>query len=320
MQTPLVSISLVAFNQGAYIREAIESCLMQKVDFNYEIIIHDDASTDNSAEIILEYANEHPEIIRPIIQTENQFSKGTEVNAKIVIPKARGKYIAFLEADDYWIDPNKLQNQVNFLKNNPDVVMCFTATKRIFPNSSKDPKINRFQNRDTLCEIKDVIRHGGSLVDMGSAVVQRSIFNDVPDWYYYAQTWDLTVPLLSLLHGKIQYLNEVTSVYRYNVSGSWTQKNFTQLQRRKKNRIKSIRVTDGFDQESNYKYHEYVRKKLQPLIVEVLLLSSKEDDDFSHFYSRLSFISKIEYFIFNLIGSMKIWGVYRYFKKQIRDN
>jgi len=317
MKDPLASVSLVSYNQASFIRQAIESCLMQKVDFDYEIIIHDDASTDNSAEIILEYANEHPDIIRPIIQTENQFSKGKEVNAKIVIPEARGKYIAFLEADDYWIDPNKLQTQTDFLESNPDIVMCFTATKRIFPNSVKDPEINRFQNNDTLCEIKDVIRHGGSLVDMGSAVVRRSIFNNVPDWYYFAQTWDLTVPLLSLLHGKIQYMNEVTSVYRYNVSGSWTQKNFTQLERRKKNRIKSIMVTDGFDEETNFKYHNYVRKKLQPLLVEVLLLSSREDDDFSHFYSRLSFISRIEYFVFNLIGSMKIWGIYRYFRKQI---
>jgi len=317
MSNPLVTVSLVAFNQAAFIREAIESCLTQKTQFAYEIIIHDDASTDNTAEIILEYAEKYPEIIRPIIQTENQFSKGTEINAQIIIPQAKGKYIAFLEADDYWIDPSKLQTQVDYLESNPDVVMCFTATKRMFPNSSKEPKINRFQNRDTRCEIKDVIRYGGSLVDMGSAVVQRSIFNKIPDWYYYAQTWDLTVPLLSLLHGKIQYMNQVTSVYRYNVSGSWTQKNFTQLQRRKKNRIKSIKVTDGFDQETNLNYHEYVSKKLQPLIIEVLLLSSKEDDDFSHFYSRLSFISKIEYFIFNLIGSMKIWGVYRYFEKQI---
>jgi len=120
MKDPLVSISLVSFNQAPYIRQAIESCLMQKVDFNYEIIIHDDASTDNSAEIILEYANEHPEIIRPIIQTENQFSKGTEVNAKIVIPKARGKYIARMDADDISL-PERFEKQVAFLESNLSV-------------------------------------------------------------------------------------------------------------------------------------------------------------------------------------------------------
>lgn len=317
MNNPFVSVSLVSYNQSSYLRQAIESCLTQQCNFDFEVIIHDDASTDNSAEIIKEYAHQYPDIIIPIIQTENQFSKGTEINAEIVIPKAKGKYIAFLEADDYWLDPLKLQTQIDFMEANPEIAMCFTATKHIFPNSSKDPKINRYKNYDAVCSIKDVIRWGGGLVDMGSAVVRRSIFEKIPDWYFHAQTWDLTVPLLSLLHGKVQYLNQVTSVYRYLVSGSWTQKNIQILDQRKKNRMKVIKVTDGFDKDTGYRYHNYVRGRLAPLIVEVLLLSEKNDPEFNELYSRLSPFSKLEYHFFNLFKSLRLWEIYRYYRRLV---
>lgn len=317
MQKPLVSISLVAFNQGAFIREAIESCLMQQVDFEYNIIIHDDASNDNTSQIIMEYAKEHPDKIIPIIQTENQWSKGIEIIDKFIIPHANSKYIAFLESDDFWIDPLKLQTQVDFLENHPEIAMCFTATKRIFPNSSKKPKLKRYRRHDAVCTEKDVIRWGGSLVDMCSAVVRRSVFDDAPEWYYHAQTWDLTLPLLSLLHGKVHYLNKVTAVYRYLVSGSWTQKNVREYERRKRNRMKVIRVTDGFDQETKYTYHNFVRGRLTPLIIEVLLLSKKDDENFQNLYSRLPFISKLEYHFFNLIGSLRFWEIYRFYRRLI---
>lgn len=317
MEEPLVTISLVAFNQGSFIRDAIESCLMQKVDFNYEIIIHDDASSDDTGEIIREYAKKYPEVIIPILQEENQFSQGYEVNASFTIPRARGKYIAFLEADDYWIDPLKLQTQVDVLESNPDIVMCFTATKHIFSDDKRKPKYKRYRKQDAICSPKDVIALGGRLVDMGSAVVRRSIFHKLPDWYHYAQIWDLTVPLLSLLHGKIQYLDRVTSVYRYNVSGSWTQKNVKGLDRRAKNMKKSFRVTDGFDRETNYQYHEFIQKKHNPMIVEILLLSDEQDEDFSDLYDRLPFIPKLEYQFFKRLGSFKLWEIYRHNKRMV---
>jgi len=315
MQTPLVSISLVAFNQGAFIRQAIESCLMQEVNFEYQIIIHDDASSDDTSQIIMEFAEKYPEKIIPIIQTENQWSKGVEIIDKFIIPKANSKYIAFLESDDYWIEPHKLQTQIDFLENNPDIAMCFTATKRIFPNSTKSPKLKRYKKHDAVCIEKDVIRWGGSLVDMCSAVVRRSIFDDAPDWYYQAQTWDLTVPLLSLLHGKVYYLDNVSAVYRYLVSGSWTQKNVREYERRKRNRMKVVRVTDGFDHETEQQYHRFVQGRLTPLIIEVLLLSKKEDEDFPKLYSRLSFFSKLEYHFFNLLGSLRLWEIYRFYRR-----
>lgn len=317
METPLVSVSFVAFNQGEYIRKAIESCLNQKFDFDYEIIIHDDASSDNTPQIIQEYAERYPDKITTILQEENQFSKGHEVNTSFNIPKAKGKYIAFLEADDYWTDPLKLKTQVALLESKPEVSMCFTATRHIFSNSSRKPKLKRYRKHDAICSIKDVIQIGGRLIDMGSVVMRRSVFNQIPDWYYHTQIWDLTIPLLSLLHGNIYYLDKVSSVYRHNVSGSWTHRNVRSLERRRQNIKKSIMVTDGFDKTTNYEYHQYIQRKHNSMLIEVLLLSTKLDSDYENLYQRLSPFAKFEYKIFKLLGSFRLWEIYRHNKRII---
>lgn len=311
MEKPLVSISLVAFNAEAYIRDAIEGCLMQEVDFPYEIIIHDDASTDNTAKIIKEYADKYPELIIPILQSKNQFSQGIEIIARNIVPKASGKYIAFVEGDDYWIDPLKLQQQIDFMESHPDTSMCFTATKHIFLNSSRKPHLKRYRKIDCICPPKDIILTGGRLLDMVSAVARRSVFEDIPDWYFHKQIWDVSIPLLSLLHGNIQYLDRVTSVYRYSVPGSWTQNNIKYYERRKRNIMSTILFNDGFNKETNYKYNKYILKKNSILIVGILLLSDKNDPEYYDFFSRLTFSKKLEYKIFNIFGTFRFWERYR---------
>lgn len=120
-----VSISCITFNHGPFIRKCLDGFLMQHVNFPFEVLIHDDASTDGTQEIITAYQKKHPEIIFPILQSENQYSKGVRgMNAKFNFPRARGKYIALCEGDDYWTDPLKLQKQVDFLESNLGVVLC----------------------------------------------------------------------------------------------------------------------------------------------------------------------------------------------------
>ena len=123
---PLVSIRCIAYNQEKYIEDTLNGFLMQKTDFPFEIIVHDDASTDRTAKIIKEYADRFPHIIQPILETENQYSKGGTHLADRVKPYLRGKYIALCEGDDYWIDPSKLQKQIDFLESHSDFGMCYT--------------------------------------------------------------------------------------------------------------------------------------------------------------------------------------------------
>lgn len=121
-QTPLVSICCQTYNHVSYIRECIEGFLSQQIDFPIEILIHDDASIDGTADIIREYENKYPGLIHPIYQTENQYSKGVRI-PPINYKRARGKYIAFCEGDDYWTEPLKLQWQVDFMEANPDYTL-----------------------------------------------------------------------------------------------------------------------------------------------------------------------------------------------------
>jgi len=124
MNTPLVSIWTLTYNHAPFIRQCIEGVLMQKTTFPFELLIHDDASTDGTADIIREYEARYPDIIKPIYQTENQFSKGGGIYRKFQLPRSQGKYIAICEGDDYWTDPLKLQKQVDFLETHPDYTIC----------------------------------------------------------------------------------------------------------------------------------------------------------------------------------------------------
>ena len=125
-EIPLVSISCITYNHKQYIRDAIEGFLMQITNFPVEILIHDDASTDGTAEIIREYEKQYPWLIKPVYQTENQYSKHNGIISKIQYVRALGKYIAFCEGDDYWTDPYKLQKMVDFLESNMWVDNCPT--------------------------------------------------------------------------------------------------------------------------------------------------------------------------------------------------
>ncbi len=125
-----VSICCITYNQESYIRDALEGFVHQKTDFDFEVLIHDDASTDRTAEIIREYEEQYPEIIKPILQTQNQYSLGlTNVSGTWNFPRAvqnGSKYIAMCEGDDYWTDPLKLQKQVDFMEANPECGLCYT--------------------------------------------------------------------------------------------------------------------------------------------------------------------------------------------------
>lgn len=116
----IVSVSCLTYQHEKYLRQALDSMLMQKTTFAYEIIVHDDASKDNTAAIIREYAEKYPNIIRPILQKENQYSQQVSITHQFILPAARGKYIAYCEGDDYWTDPYKLQKQVDFLEEHPE--------------------------------------------------------------------------------------------------------------------------------------------------------------------------------------------------------
>jgi glycosyltransferase involved in cell wall biosynthesis len=125
LDKPLISIICHTYNHAAFIGDALNGFLMQKTNFPFEIIVHDDASTDGSTGLLYDYQAKYPQIIRLIVQQENQYQKGNKPQ-QFTFPKAKGIYIAICEGDDYWIDENKCSKQALYLNANPDVAIVYT--------------------------------------------------------------------------------------------------------------------------------------------------------------------------------------------------
>ena len=154
MKKPLVSISCLTYNHEKYIRNTIEGFLMQKTNFDFEILIHDDASSDGTTEIIKEFEKKYPDKIKPIYQKENQWSKGVKISLTHLWPKAQGKYIAICEGDDQWTDPYKLQKQVDFLEQHPEYMLCGTDVTRVATATGQvQPRLNKKFGDITLDDI-----------------------------------------------------------------------------------------------------------------------------------------------------------------------
>lgn len=212
----LVSINTLTYNHEKYIAQCIEGILMQKTNFAFELLIHDDASTDNTAAIIKEYEKKYPKIIKPIYQTENQWSKGIKIAATYQYPRVKGKYIALCEGDDYWIDENKLQMQVDFLENNPEYTMCFHNANIL----------NKF---DIKCGLRcDLIKEKDYtslefiknwIVPTASILIKKNILLIKLKHSKKILNGDIAVVLKSAHYGKVRAFEKKMSVYRVHPQG-----------------------------------------------------------------------------------------------------
>lgn len=147
----LVSVVCDVYNHEPYLRQCFDGFVMQKTNFKFEVLVHDDASTDKSAEIIIEYTNKYPDIFKPIIQKENQYSKGVGIWKIYQFPRVKGKYVAFCEGDDYWIDPLKLQKQVTAIESDSKNTMVYTAFSTVDETGNS---IYRYDLHYNMCKSK----------------------------------------------------------------------------------------------------------------------------------------------------------------------
>jgi len=223
---PLVSICCMTYNHENYIRQCLDGFVMQQTSFPIEILVHEDASTDNTAEIVKEYEVKYPHLFKCIYQTENQFAKqNTLVN--IIFPMSRGKYIALCEGDDYWTDPYKLQKQVNFLEANPDFSLCFHAVKILKEGHLVNDFITKVPADVTT--IDDLLK--GNYIYPLSTVFRNIFQNGLPKWFINCVVGDYPLFMLLAKHGKLIHINDQMGVYRLNDTGIWYSKDLTYRQK-----------------------------------------------------------------------------------------
>lgn len=210
----IVSIQCLVYNHEPYLRKCLDGFVMQKTNFKFEAIVHDDCSTDKSCAIIREYAEKYPDIIKPIYEKENQYSKHDGSLNRIMDNASIGKYVAICEGDDYWIDPLKLQKQVDFLESHPDFDMVRTDSnvyyqdtnitinsvfgKKLFPNC-EDTFVDYVVRPAWLATCSWLIRS-----PLGD-------YDNLPNDCFKG---DLALMIYIAKRSKVKYLPEVTSVYR----------------------------------------------------------------------------------------------------------
>ena len=228
--SPLLAIRCLAYNHEPYIRQCLEGFVMQKTDFPFVAIVHDDASTDKTADIIREYAEKYPDIIKPIFESENKYSKHDGSIRRIMnaaMPKSV-KYIAVCEGDDYWTDPEKLQKQVGFLERNPEYVFCCHRFK-IYNESNKkyykEYAYSYYGSTDYL-EIDEQLFCNVWITQTLTAVVDAVSYYKVQEYVNeYSSFRDVHQFFHLLKVGKGVSLNDIMGVYRWNQGGVHSQKN-----------------------------------------------------------------------------------------------
>lgn len=252
-----VSIFCLAYNHEKYIRDTLNGFIMQKTNFKYEVIIHDDASTDNTAKIIKEYADKYPEIIKPIFQTENQYSKGIPAVIKYVHPKLQGRYLALCEGDDCWIDPYKLQKQYDALENHPEYDMCTHKVEWYDSEINKVTDIFPHYSSDCIIPQEDVIYGGGGFLGTCSLFMRREVRLNMMEFQKFYVS-DYTTQIRGSLRGGIVFLNEIMSRYRFRTNGSWTSNYIDNKVIQDEVNQKLIGMYEILDRETDYKYHDVI--------------------------------------------------------------
>jgi len=250
-----VSVCMITYNHANYISEAIEGVLNQKTDFDYEIVIGEDCSSDQTREIVLEYKKKYPEKIKLILQEKNV---GALRNLTDALNACNGKYIAFCEGDDYWIDPNKLQIQIGLMNVYPELSMSFHPSWVV----TKRRKYLKWKYSDSFMRysIKDILNIPGQFAPTASVVIKSEIVKKLPDWFQYAPIGDFFIEIYSSLNGEILYIPKCMSVYRSNTENSFSKTILLNY--------KSDKVLNFYN--SMLKYYELIKKDIPSENIEFL--------------------------------------------------
>ncbi len=264
-----VTVWCLAYNHEKYIRSALEGFVNQKTNFKYEIIIHDDASNDNTTKIIREYENKYPNLIKPIYQSKNQYSQGVSMIRNFLLPNCHGKYIAFCEGDDYWIDNTKLQKQYDIMESQSDVILCThkvqyvneddSLTKQSAPKKNDGLNTSKKISTNTFSKIlftKNTYPFHTSSFFVRKTLLDSSLFNELIDLGKLNS--DMVILLSCLNFKNIFYIDRVMSRRRlFTVNNYNSRFNMLNVEKKIHYYKKSLEGINEFDKLSGFKYQKY---------------------------------------------------------------
>ena len=281
-QNPKVSIWMLAYNHSQYIRQAIDSILMQETTFEFEIVIGEDCSTDNTREILREYQQKYPQIIRVLFHENNV---GIHKNFELTLKNCRGKYIALLEGDDYWTDPSKLQIQFDFMETNDDYSMCYQMCQQL-DEETGDIVVTNGDDPDSI-DLRYLLENGW-FIRTCSIFCRSSAWTGFPDWFYGFYSTDYIFQVLVAEHGKIKCQKETTCVYRRHEAGITAVSASKQI-KRWKDILKLMGVLDSYF-EGKYS-RELKKNKNKVKLSMIVFLLKMPGKKFSEYLSMIRLIN-----------------------------
>lgn len=321
----MVSIITTAYNHAPYISQALESFIKQKTDFSFEVIVHDDASSDGTAEVIREYAQRYPDLIIPIFQKENQFSQGISPY-RFMEPLIRGKYIAQCEGDDFWCDDYKLQKQVDYMEEHPECRYCFCNSYKVNLNSEvigMQTPVNKsrvFSDREIIAAPEIYLATAGTMY-------RRTDMLKFPKELTAGEPGDIPLRNFLMTLGNAYGFSDRMCCYRVMTPGSWSDRYQKAISRNPEEFLKLnrayIEYYENFDRYTGGKYHDEIAGNLNQRLY--LELRTKSDwkalhkPPFSELFRKCSGKQKMIVFIkYYLPMAVRAYRLVRYGKEGLK--
>ena len=269
-KSPLVTVKIITYNHASSICRCIESALMQRTTFPFEIVIGEDCSTDGTRAIVRKYAQRFPRIIKVVTSDANV---GLLANSDRANTACRGEYIAKCDGDDYWIDPLKLQKQFEAAKEYGAVMAVHASINLQYEGERlKNASLDQFQSETGLLKVEDIILRSSDF-HSSSFFGKSEIFIKKPDWYYQAISGgdlDVAFKLFVAGSGKIVYLNEIMSAYQSGQRGSWMANTMEKIagdeQRLLNYQKANLEMYKKFDVFSGHRYTGAIQSRIRAIL------------------------------------------------------
>ena len=261
-----VTVIIQTYNHEKWIAQAIDSVLMQETNFEYEVVIVEDCSTDSTRDIVLGFHQKHPDKIRLVLSEKN---KESHRNFAAAFVASQSEYIAWLDGDDYWTSPHKLQKQVDFLDAHPECAICFHNITHLYEDGSQELRYRDDDPPKKISTIEDLLVINP--IPSPSPMLRGGLIDKFSDWYYASPVEDRVIYALCARYGDIGYINENMATYRIHSGGAWSKLSKTEQIETQLEFYKSIdadlysRYKEVIDKQVSKRYKLLVRKKAQEL-------------------------------------------------------